>query len=619
MASFGSIFSRAGIIAVGILGISALVASCSASGESQGGKKRPGGDDGDGDGSGGDGGGSSGRDCEAGEWTCSGTTARVCDGEGGFSEEVDCAAEGKVCGAGFGCVTCVPEGTVCENGLARLCNGDGSGFESEVACDELQGMKCDSSGCHGACTPEALGDSYIGCDYYPTVTLNPVIRDFHFAVAVGNTGDQPASVTVTRGNSMVQHRTVAPGSLEIIHLNWVMELKGPDLTPEGGAPSPGPTRLVKNGAYRLRSTQPVTVYQFNPLEYELKPRPPTCPDIANPIFPSECKSYSNDASLLLPTNTMTGDYTVLSWPSAFSTSSFYAITATQDGTTVHLKGRGQVTAAAGVDASGNGVVTLNTGDVLEVIAAHGANGDVSGTRVQANKPVQVIAGHSCANVPNAEVKACDHMEEAMFPVETLGKDYLVTFPGAPGNANTNTSPHTIRVAAISPNTKVSFDPPDVHAEATLNPGQAPLQLTGVTKDVRITADKAIIVAQYMHGSQGVPSGKGDPSQSLAIATEQFRKSYLFLASKTYDQNFVNVIAKTGSKVTLDGAEIPAASFNAIGSSGYSVARHLLSQSEVHNASSDEAFGIVVYGYGSDTSYMYPGGLDLEKITPPPPK
>ena len=25
------------------------------------------------------------------------------------------------------------------------------------------------------------------------------------------------------------------------------------------------------------------------------------------------------------------------------------------------------------------------------------------------------------------------------------------------------------------------------------------------------------------------------------------------------------------------------------------------------------FGIVVYGYGSYTSYMYPGGLNLEKI------
>ena len=30
---------------------------------------------------------------------------------------------------------------------------------------------------------------------------------------------------------------------------------------------------------------------------------------------------------------------------------------------------------------------------------------------------------------------------------------------------------------------------------------------------------------------------------------------------------------------------------------------------------DNAFGIVVYGFGSYTSYMYPGGLDLEAINP----
>ena len=27
-------------------------------------------------------------------------------------------------------------------------------------------------------------------------------------------------------------------------------------------------------------------------------------------------------------------------------------------------------------------------------------------------------------------------------------------------------------------------------------------------------------------------------------------------------------------------------------------------------------GIVVYGYGAYTSYMYPGGLDLQRISPP---
>ena len=43
----------------------------------------------------------------------------------------------------------------------------------------------------------------------------------------------------------------------------------------------------------------------------------------------------------------------------------------------------------------------------------------------------------------------------------------------------------------------------------------------------------------------------------------------------------------------------------------------LDAKEVHTINSSAAFGIVVYGYGRFTSYMYPGGLDLERISPPP--
>ena len=47
-----------------------------------------------------------------------------------------------------------------------------------------------------------------------------------------------------------------------------------------------------------------------------------------------------------------------------------------------------------------------------------------------------------------------------------------------------------------------------------------------------------------------------------------------------------------------------------------VARQLLpADREVFRMQSALPFGIVVYGYGAFTSYMYPGGLDLKKIAP----
>jgi hypothetical protein len=104
---------------------------------------------------------------------------------------------------------------------------------------------------------------------------------------------------------------------------------------------------------------------------------------------------------------------------------------------------------------------------------------------------------------------------------------------------------------------------------------------------------------------------------MAVPTEQFRSDYVFIASKTYDANFVNVTAPSGTSVVLDGTPIPSSEFQPIGKSGYSVARHALgADREVHHATAALPFGIVVYGYGTYTSFMYPGGLDLKRIAPP---
>ncbi len=484
-------------------------------------------------------------------------------------------------------------------------------------------MTCTPSGCTGACATAAAAASYIGCDYYPTVTLNPVWSGFTFAAAVANAGDQPASITVTRGASSIMQTSIMPQSLATIALPWVPELKGGDVDACQTTPDPGVTRLVPQGAYRLRSTGPVSVYQLSPLEYQLTPVPAGCP-VATQCpggIGSDCLSYSNDASLLLPATAMTGDYTALTWASTPPDAALIAVTATQDDTIIQLTPQGQFAAGAGIDAMGGGTVTLAAGDVLEVLATHdstsGYGSDLSGTHVHASHPVQVIAGHSCANIPTADTGYCDHLEQSMFPDEVLGMDYLVTFP----RAEVGNSPHEIRVAASLPATNIHLDPA-IAGDAVLNPG-SPLTLSDVTQDVRITADHPILIAQYMPGSTSLPTpvGSGDPSLSMAIPTKQFRDNYIFIASHTYYVNFVNVIAPSGTTVTLDGSAIDSSEFSPIGASGYVVARHELTAMDNHSITAPQPFGIVVYGYGKQTSYMYPGGLDFHALnpTPPPPQ
>jgi hypothetical protein len=103
--------------------------------------------------------------------------------------------------------------------------------------------------------------------------------------------------------------------------------------------------------------------------------------------------------------------------------------------------------------------------------------------------------------------------------------------------------------------------------------------------------------------------------SLAVPVEQFRKSYTFHAPESYAQNYLTIIAKVGATVILDGN--PITGFTAIGSGDWG-ANKLTIQGGTHTITTDgtDGFGIMVYGVGSFTSYMYPGGLDVKEIYVP---
>ena len=545
-------------------------------------------------------------------------------GNGGDGGNVSNADGGSgVTDSMVGDATVVAECTVgaqtCANNMATLCRADGTLARYE--CDPDQGLTCTPTGCRGACDLSEVHDSYIGCDYYPTVTLNPVWSGFTFAVAVSNTTNRASHVKITRGATVVQEADVPANALQTFNLPWVTELKGGDISCTQ-PPDRGSSRVVAGGAYRVRTTQPVTVYQFSPLEYQIDPAPAACPTIKSQCAGSQveqCFSYSNDASLLLPATALTGNYTVLSWPSQPDGSGFIAVTATQDGTQVQVFGAGSFTTGAGVSASGTGTVALDRGGVLELIAA--PTGDVSGTRIRANKPVQVISGHSCAYVPSADAPptTCDHLEEVMFPEDTLGKKYVVTTPLYADH--TTATPYVLRVAATANDTHVSFDP-KVHDDAVLSAGSfLEVALSGSSiANVLVSSDKALLVAEYMVSQKALPSATGvvgDPSLSTSVAVEQYRKDYLFTAPVSYIVNIASIIAKRGAQVHVDGRTLAASEFVAVGSSEYGVANVVLDAlTPVHSVNADQDVGLTVYGYGQYTSYMYPGGADLARITVP---
>jgi hypothetical protein len=536
--------------------------------------------------------------CSAGETHCEGLTFQTCV-DGKFVDAEDCP---QACSDGIGCTTCKVGEATCNGSTAHVCNETGSGFE-DVLCDPMQGLSCDESvdgGCVGACAPKSLGTSYIGCEYYPTVTGNAVLNIFDFAVAIANTGATDVMVTIDGGALTTPQTVMVPTRRVAVQmLPWQTQLKLCTSTVQNDCIFNATTQsaaLVPKGAYHLRATGPVTVYQFSPLQYK-----------KGAEF-----SYSNDASLLLPTNVWRSRYYAASFQAIGGTNpSELAITAMKDNTTVTLTPKASSNAAQGAPAFTAGTpqtVMLNAGDVIEVASF---TGDYTGSLVDADKPVQLISGHLCADVPDT-VGYCDHIEESMFPVDTLGTNYIINAPAVTSIPTGKVE--FIRIIATAANTTLTYDPPQSGAPTTIAMAGGFVELQGTVNSFKIQADQKVLVAQYMEG-QDAGGNTGDPAMTLAVPVEQFRTQYLFHAPTNYESNYVDVTAPVGATVTLDGAPL---SFAPIGTTGYALSRVYPlnagpNNDGNHSIESTQAFGITVYGYGQYTSYWYPGGLNLNTI------
>ena len=511
------------------------------------------------------------------------------------------------------------------------------------------------------CTEAAASRTYLGCEFWPTVTYNPVDQTFDFAVVVSNPQTVDATVSVTGGPyGYTYELSVKPGGTGRLALPWVPALKA---TTPGEAVG---SVKVNRGAYRLVSNVPVVAYQFNPLQFKggAESWPAGKDWSACKVEPQHngCYSFTNDASLLLPSTALTGNYRVYGGFSASLSyrsrdedagagravgiaETFAAITATQPNTSVRVKfgNRARVTAGPGVPAAEEGstmTFRMEAGDVV-LLSTTEFGTDLSGSLVAADKPVQVISGMQCAQFP-FDTYACDHVEESLFPVETLGRHYLVAPPTSPFGTP---SGMMVRLHGNVDNTRLTYFPskPDacpevLQAGENVNCGDFSTSAGVVNMPFEVVGDHEFAVTTYQLGSQSVdtmsPGVLGDPAQSQPVAVEQFRRRYTFLTPRDYVTSIVDIVYPADAKLTLDGVPLDAAlsAWDTIDggnplfaptpiSNGFVLRRVPLdnAKSDAHTLTGDQPFGIQVMGYGAYTSYQYPGGLNLGVIAGVPVK
>jgi hypothetical protein len=463
-----------------------------------------------------------------------------------------------------------------------------------------------------SCEAAAMAESNQGCEFWAVdlpnawagINGSPAPQDQQFAVVVANTAsDLPANVSVYlgAGAAAVDSATVEIGQIHEFRL--------------AAQNQAARSNTYDGAAYRVESDVPITAYQFNPLD-------------------NTVQVFSNDASLLFPTHVLGTDYTAITGdsillstdlePQGDNSGAFVSVVATEDGTTVDLFPTWPLYPGA---AQG---VTLQRGQVFTAVSLGpntypgvGGDGNLSGSRVVADRPVAVFSGNVATIEPNPGQCCADHLEQQMLPLVAWGDGYAAAPPPAPAGTGGD-NPAAYRITGSFDGTPLQYSPAaPAGAPATINAAQTVRFQTDQAFTVTSgDPDKPFAITQFLLSNQVIsPFGQaGDPAMISLPAVEQFQTNYIFLVPDGYVANFVTVIRVAGTEVSRDGVSVANANWRPVGNLG-GVAYEFVQLSVPtgsHSIESDEPCGIISVGYDTDVSYGYPGGSGLKIISEPPP-
>lgn len=566
---------------------------------------------------------------------CQGKTFTPCvNGAPGAPVECESACTNEV-----GCTLCVPGSQVCVGDDVRKCNADGTKADEVIeTCKVMAGQACNNGHCGNACDISKDKPSNVGCEFWAVdLDQQDGMNDpasMPWGVALSNAGQAQADVTIEINDAapgqplalkVVKQVSVVAGSLQKVILP-TRELDC-GVKPNDYA-SPG--TCLSSKAYRITSSYPIVVYQFNVFE----------------------NAFSNDASLLLPTTALGKWHRVIGWGAGHPVlidfpglpkildRSYVTVVGTKPGTTVkvrpswRIKGNPPIAATA---PGGEIVANLGPFDVLNLETDDGTMADdqktiadLSGTVVESNQPVAVFSGVESTGAPgwvdvpkppgwtNNDTCCLDHLEEQILPVESIGKKYVIARSPVRSTGGFK-EPDVIRFLGVAETANVTTTLPSPYDKFTIQPGQ--VITTWTQSDITVSADKPVMVGQILVSNQYCDGAYiGDPSLTVFPPVEQYRTEYVILTPGSWTVNYVVITAPVTTKTIIDGSATDSCPKQAAGildGVPYESRRCPLKEG-VHYLTGDGPFGIVAYGYGSAGSYAFAGGADVKPIYNPPP-
>lgn len=467
--------------------------------------------------------------------------------------------------------------------------GDGIINQPSEACDlsDLGGLSCSALGlgsgplsCRADCsfdTSQCDAASFVidnrGREFVVGFMPNPLGAA---TASVNLTSDLPTTVTVqypVASPTFSQNVNLTPGQITVVNL-------------PAGAHSLWTAGAVRNNAVRVAAPEEVVVYLVN--------RAP----------------FTSDAGMALPIDALGTSYIVTTMRGSAIVGqdrSQFLVIAAFDDTTVTITPKATVRIPApGTNAPPNVPfqVILQRGQGFRAEALS-AGADLSGTLVESDRPIAMLNGNLCTNVPSNRA-FCDHIFEVGHPLRSWGNSALVA------NLPNRTGGSVYRVMASVDGTEVSLDGV---VQATLNKGQF-LETGALPGSHLWSADQPIFVSQFMTGSTSPGATLGDPAMANMIPPDQFLEAYTFstVGGAQFNRHFLTLIAPDSAVgvLQLDGTPVAATNFTPIAGTGFSSAVVTLAEGS-HTTSSPEPHGITVEGINQDDSYIYPGGSRLAFI------
>ncbi len=270
--------------------------------------------------------------------------------------------------------------------------------------------------------------------------------------------------------------------------------------------------------------------------------------------------YTSDGFLAIPVSALGNEYIVAGFNEEGMNGqniilpNMTGIVAAFDDTQVQftLGGNSGTITAGGMKPGDMVNFTMQRGDVWMVSTGRG-EADLSGSKIVSSKPVGVVTGNQCADIPTGN-RWCDYTVEMDLPTYTWGTDVIV--PKVPYRK----FPSIVRIFAKEPNTNIYKDCKligqlktggGIEGNGYLSMRMGPYVSTPKPKSAVFSGDKPINVVLYNTGVEedGNSQGIGDPFVMGISPVEQFQTEILFCTpgingGMGFAQNYVNLVYET---------------------------------------------------------------------------